>query len=295
MISARWTSASFQEEAVPKRVARGMGGGLFGKREILVWERVKSSTHVYKSCSICETNRLFLRLIVICLFTEHTLSTDLHSCRCESGRSERTRTFGLVVPNHALYQLSYAPINECERKELATPTRRVLFMDTQCNASHFPLFAAKAGNYTLCMLKEGDNAPVWDGSDQKNTQRSSSEFSGRWLLLYFYPKDDTPGCTIEACGFRDGYASLKDRIAIVGASADSAESHKAFTEKYQLPFTLVADPARTMLAAFGIGTDLPKRATFLIDPLGTIRKIYQGFDTATHATDVQKDLEAFGL
>lgn len=141
------------------------------------------------------------------------------------------------------------------------------------------------------MLHEGDTSPAWNGKDQNDTERSSLEFKGSWLLLYFYPKDDTPGCTTEACSFRDSYAQLSERIAIVGVSKDSADSHRAFIEKYQLPFTLIADTDGTITTLFGTdGTDYPKRTTFLIDPSGSIQKIYQGFDCATHVQDVIKDL-----
>lgn len=145
------------------------------------------------------------------------------------------------------------------------------------------------------MLKEGDKAPAWRGLDQDGKEHSSSEYSGSWLLLYFYPKDDTPGCTAEACGFRDDESALAGRITVVGVSKDSVESHKAFKEKYKLPFTLIADPQKDIIGAYGTdGIIFPKRVTFLIDPEETIRKIYHGFDTRTHSTDIRKDLAAFG-
>ncbi len=146
------------------------------------------------------------------------------------------------------------------------------------------------------MLKVGDTAPAWTGQDQHGKARSSQEFSGGWLLLYFYPKDDTPGCTVEACGFRDDESNFAGRLAVVGVSADSTESHKKFAEKYHLHFTLIADTDKKLIAAYGTdGLIFPKRVTFLIDPAHTIRKIYHGFDCATHSSDVQNDLRAFGL
>jgi thioredoxin-dependent peroxiredoxin len=145
------------------------------------------------------------------------------------------------------------------------------------------------------MLKTGDKAPAWKAPDQHGALRSSSDFPG-WILLYFYPKDDTPGCTIEACGFRDSYEAFKDRVSIVGVSKDDVASHKAFADKYKLPFTLVADTDMAIIKAFGAdGLLLPKRVTFLIDPQGVIRKIYHGFDCNDHAADIRKDLESFGL
>jgi thioredoxin-dependent peroxiredoxin len=142
------------------------------------------------------------------------------------------------------------------------------------------------------MLQENSPAPAWQSTDQNGKTVSSADYAGKWLLLYFYPEDDTPGCTVEACGFRDSYASLKDRIAIVGVSADSAESHQAFIQKFQLPFTLIADTERTLIQAFGAdGVTFPERTTFLIGPDTIIRKIYHGFDPKNHADIISKDLE----
>lgn len=117
-----------------------------------------------------------------------------------------------------------------------------------------------------------------------------SDYSGRWLLLYFYPKDDTPGCTIEACGFRDLHHDFASSVAILGVSKDSAESHKRFAEKYALPFPLLADPGSVMIRSYGAdGINFPKRVSFLIDPQGTIAKIYALFDCNTHAQEVLQD------
>ncbi len=145
------------------------------------------------------------------------------------------------------------------------------------------------------MLMKGSPSPVWTGSDQNDTPHASQEYAGKWLLLYFYPEDDTPGCTTEACGFRDHYEKLSQRIAIVGVSADSTASHKKFAEKYQLPFTLIADPDRLMHTAFGVGTDFKKRVTFLINPSGIIEKIYSPVSEDTHAETILSDLLAKGV
>lgn len=146
------------------------------------------------------------------------------------------------------------------------------------------------------MLTQGSLAPAWKALDHDSKPVSSADFAGRWLLLYFYPKDDTPGCTMEACGFRDSYASLSSRITIVGVSADSPESHRAFIEKFQLPFTLIADEDRAVITAFGAdGVVLPKRTTFLIDPKNVIRKIYHGFDATDHARTIADDLATLAV
>ncbi len=148
----------------------------------------------------------------------------------------------------------------------------------------------------MSMIKEGELAPAWKGLDQDAQPISSAAYEGKWLLLYFYPMDDTPGCTIEACGFRDNYASLSARIAIVGVSADDSASHRKFADKFQLPFTLLADTSKEAIAAFGAnGLLFPKRVTFLIDPNNTVRKIYHGFDATHHAADVTRDLDALGV
>lgn len=141
-------------------------------------------------------------------------------------------------------------------------------------------------------MKIGTQAPSWTGLDQDGEKHSSADFVASNYVLYFYPEDDTPGCTDEACGFKDRYESLAQKIAIIGVSADSALSHKKFREKYDLPFTLIADPERKILSAYGIGGEFPKRTTFLIDGSGTIRKIYHGFDAKLHAADIERDLGA---
>ncbi len=146
------------------------------------------------------------------------------------------------------------------------------------------------------MVKEGELAPAWSGLDQDAQPLSSEMYKGKWLLLYFYPMDDTPGCTIEACGFRDSYASLSKRIAIVGVSADDSASHRKFADKFQLPFSLLADTSKKAISAYGAnGLLFPKRVTFLIDSNNVIRKIYQGFDATYHAAEVAKDLDALGV
>lgn len=150
-------------------------------------------------------------------------------------------------------------------------------------------------------LKEGDIAPDFTGPTHGGGKISLSDFRGRPVILYFYPKDNTPGCTKEACCFRDQWAAFQRRGAIVlGVSIDSAKSHAKFAEKFKLPFPLIADEDREIVEAYGVwgqksfmgrrylGT---YRVTFLIGPDGRIRKIWPKVKPDEHATEV---LEALG-
>ncbi len=142
------------------------------------------------------------------------------------------------------------------------------------------------------MLTVGDKAPAWRALDQDGQEISSVDFSGKRYLLYFYPKDDTPGCTVEACGFRDRFDELSSRVTILGVSSNSVESHKKFASKYVLRFSLLSDPDRTIITAYGTdGLSFPKRTSFLVNEDGCIGKIYQGFDCALHAEDVASDVK----
>ena len=141
------------------------------------------------------------------------------------------------------------------------------------------------------MLHAGDPAPAFSAVDQYGTVQTLQDYHGKWLLLYFYPKDDTPGCTKEACGFRDNFSVLGDRVTILGVSKDSAESHTKFAEKYTLPFPLLADPDQLLIAAYGVdGVTLPKRVSFLLDDQGRIAKIYDKVDCDVHAAQVLEDV-----
>ncbi len=150
--------------------------------------------------------------------------------------------------------------------------------------------------------KVGTKAPIFSLPDQNGTVRKLSEYAGKWILLYFYPKDDTPGCTIEACTIRDQFKDFKKIGAVVlGASTDSVESHRRFAEGYELPFTLLSDTEKTLVRAYGVwgkkkmmgreymGT---RRTSFLIDPKGKIRKIYENVKPLVHAAEVITDLKA---
>ncbi len=125
-------------------------------------------------------------------------------------------------------------------------------------------------------IKIGDKAPDFTGVTQDNTQISLADFIGQKVVLYFYPKDNTPGCTKQACNLRDHYEVLINQgYVVIGISNDSVDSHKKFAERYQLPFPLVADPDKTITKAYGTSRMFwfPRRTTFIIDAKGYVERI----------------------
>ena len=144
----------------------------------------------------------------------------------------------------------------------------------------------------------GDPAPDFSLPDQHGATRTLAEFRGRWLVLYFYPKNDTPGCTTEACQFRDDYLGVKALGAeILGVSVDNRDSHSEFAKKYSLPFALLADTDGLVAKQYGALWDMwvlrwAKRHTFLIDAQGRIAKIYRDVDPKTHSAEIIADLGA---
>ena len=150
-------------------------------------------------------------------------------------------------------------------------------------------------------LEVGDKAPDITLPDQVGEVHNLSDYEGKWVLLYFYPKDDTPGCTKEACLLRDNYDSFKKIKAVVlGVSVDSVKSHKKFADKYDLPFTLLADADKEVVNAYGVWGEKrfmgrtymgTRRWSFLIDPDGRIAKIYEDVKPAEHAEQVLVDLK----
>ena len=145
-------------------------------------------------------------------------------------------------------------------------------------------------------ISVGGMAPEFELADQQGQMHSLEDYRDQWVVLYFYPKDETPGCTIEACEFRDNFFAFHDLNAqILGVSLDDVESHKAFAENHGLPFPLLADVDGVASAAYGVktrrfGMDLAKRQTFLIAPDGTIAKHYSKVDPAEHSKQVLADL-----
>lgn len=163
------------------------------------------------------------------------------------------------------------------------------------------LLASIFGFYNISnaatLPKAGDKAPDFNLPDTKGTLHGLSNYSGKWLVLYFYPKDDTPGCTKEACSFRDDLSKLDQLGAqIVGVSVDDSGSHAKFAEKYHLPFPLLSDKDGKVADSYGALMNLfvikiAKRYTFLIDPQGTIAKVYLSVDTSRHSQEIIDDLK----
>jgi thioredoxin-dependent peroxiredoxin len=147
-------------------------------------------------------------------------------------------------------------------------------------------------------LKEGQKAPEFEGTDQNNNKIKLLDFLGKKLILYFYPKDNTPGCTAEACNLRDNYEGLlKTGYKVIGVSPDNEKSHKGFAGKYSLPFPLVADPEKKILNSYGAWGEKKMygktvmgvlRTTFIIDEKGIIEKIISKVDTANHTEQIFK-------
>jgi len=148
----------------------------------------------------------------------------------------------------------------------------------------------------MATLHEGDQAPDFIANDQNGKQISLSDYKGKNLILYFYPKDDTPGCTAEACSFRDNYQSMLGKgFEVIGVSTDSEKSHKKFETKYSLPFPLIADTEKTINEAYGVWVEKnmygrkymgTARKTFIIGPGGTIDKIIDKVDTKNSSQQV---------
>ena len=146
-------------------------------------------------------------------------------------------------------------------------------------------------------IQIGQTAPEFKLLDQHANTQSLSDYRGQWLILYFYPKNDTPGCTKEACEFRDDYKVLRAKnVQVLGISVDDSKSHAAFANKYQLPFPLLADThgktAKQYQALLNLGViKLAKRHTFIIDPEGIVQMIYRKVDAKTHSDQILNDLK----
>jgi len=150
----------------------------------------------------------------------------------------------------------------------------------------------------MITLKEGDKAPAFSGKDQNGNKVSLSDFKGKKVVVYFYPEDDTPTCTIQACNLRDNYSLLtQNGFVVLGISPDEEKKHKKFEEKYNLPFTLIADPKHTIIDKYGVWDEKQLygrkymgilRTTFLLDEKGIIRKIFLRPKNKQHAEEIIK-------
>ncbi len=146
---------------------------------------------------------------------------------------------------------------------------------------------------SIYMLSINSIAPSFTLTAQDNASYSLEQFRGKYVLLYFYPKDDTPGCTKEACMIRDQFGEFeKLGIVVLGVSADSPERHKEFADKYHLPFLLLADTQKEAIKAYQAdGLLFTKRISYLIDPKGVIINVYPDVDPAIHAGEILKDVQ----
>lgn len=145
-------------------------------------------------------------------------------------------------------------------------------------------------------LKIGDKAPAFVANDQNGLPVSLKDFKGKKVVLYFYPKDDTPGCKAQACNLRDNFSALTNKgIVVLGVSVDEVKKHKKFEDKYKLPFTLVADEEKTIVADYGLWGEKKfmgktymgtSRVTFLIDEKGKIGHIIEKVDTKNHTEQI---------
>lgn len=144
----------------------------------------------------------------------------------------------------------------------------------------------------------GDAAPEFRLQDQKGQWHALADYRGKWVVLYFYPKDNTPGCTAQACELRDNIFAFRDAGAVVlGVSVDDVASHKAFAEEYSLPFAILADADKKVATSYGVLTkflgmmELARRDTFIIDPQGRVARHYMKVDPSNHSAMVLEDLK----
>ena len=153
------------------------------------------------------------------------------------------------------------------------------------------------GKATADELQIGALAPVFSLSDQEGKQHQLSDYEGKWVVLYFYPKDDTPGCTKEACAFRDEYKLITELdTQVLGMSVDTVDSHTEFAKKYSLPFPLLADEGGAVAKQYGSLTSLgpiklAKRHSFIIDPEGKLAKIYRSVSPSNHSDEIINELK----
>ena len=154
------------------------------------------------------------------------------------------------------------------------------------------------GGVSVNALEPGQPAPDFTLTDQKGQTQTLSKMKSKWVVLYFYPKDETPGCVAEACSFRDNIVAIKAKnTAVWGVSVDNTESHEKFAQNHQLAFTLLADPGGKVAQKYGslrnlIVFKIAKRHSFIIDPQGNIAKVYRNVNPKKHVAQILEDLQA---
>jgi peroxiredoxin Q/BCP len=151
------------------------------------------------------------------------------------------------------------------------------------------------------MLKVGRKAPLFKLLDQDEKSHALKDYVGKWNLIYFYPKDDTPGCTKEACTIAEIYGDFKKQgVNVFGVSKDTPKTHKKFALKYSLPFTLLSDPTMEMMDKYGAAVEKmmygkkvrgTNRISYIVNPLGKIAKVYENVDPASHALELLSDIK----
>lgn len=154
---------------------------------------------------------------------------------------------------------------------------------------------------TVNALEIGQVAPDFTLTDQNGKAQTLSKMKGKWIVLYFYPKDETPGCVAEACSFRDNIVAIKAKNTVVlGVSVDNKESHEEFAKNHQLPFILLADPEGKVAKQYDALRNLiifkiAKRHSFIIDPTGRLMKIYRNVNPKSHVADILKELKVLQI
>jgi peroxiredoxin Q/BCP len=182
---------------------------------------------------------------------------------------------------------------------MATKTMEMKTKVTRFIASMFVFAFAAAGLPAWAAPEPGTPAPAFRLPDQNGKPVSLADQRGKWVVLYFYPKDNTPGCTTEACEFRDNIFAFRELGAVIlGISVDDVSSHRDFAAEHRLPFTILADADKQVAKQYGVLhrplglLELARRETFIVDPQGRIAKHYRDVDPGTHSKQVLADLKA---
>jgi peroxiredoxin Q/BCP len=204
-----------------------------------------------------------------------------------------------AMPKHPAVLILFPLLMACNRAgnnepAPATSVNSVAPADAPPVPAVAPAAAAKPAEAAPSLLAVGAEVPDVAAKAQDGKLVRLRDLKGKPLIVYFYPKDDTPGCTIEAKGIRDQYADLKSRAVVLGVSEDSADSHQAFASKYDLPFPLLDDTSHALATAFGVplSSGHAKRVTFVIDAAGKVRRVFPNVNPDGHAAELLAALAA---